>query len=77
MKCVIVCIALFAVLGLSNAEPVGDALVGKVQCVVDTMDRISNEFNCGPLWQDIQTKMLNNINKLFLCLKLHGFGLQK
>lgn len=78
MKCVIVCIALFTVLGLSNGvEPVGNALVGKVQCVVDTMDRISNEFNCDALWQDIQHKMLKNINNLFLCLKLHGFGLQK
>lgn len=78
MKCVILCVVLFAILSISSAtKPTQNALIEKVQCVVDTMDGIAKEFECDTLWQDIQEKMLKNINNLFLCLKSKGFALQR
>lgn len=78
MKCAILCFALFAIVSTSTAAwSTENALIEKVKCVVGTMDKLSSEFKIDPLWQDIQAKMLKNINNLFLCLKLSGFSLQR
>lgn len=54
-----------------------NAIVEKVQCVTDTMDAIAKEHDIDNLWQDIQQKLLKNINTLFGCLKYNGFKLQR
>lgn len=78
MKCVILCVVLLAYVSISSAEePTENALIGKVHCVVDTMNGIAGEFHVTNLWEDIQEKMLKNINNLFLCLKSKGFWLQR
>lgn len=85
MKCAIFWVVLFAIVSLSTAgKPAekallgsNNALVGKVQCVVDTMDKIADEFQCDAMWKDIQEKIIKYINNLFLCLKSKGFQLQR
>lgn len=53
-----------------------NALVDKVQCVVDVMDKLSNEKQFEPLWKDVQEKLLKNTNNVFKCLQYTGFIMQ-
>lgn len=78
MKCVIFCVVLFTIVSVSGAtKPTQNALIEKMQCVVDTMDNLADEYNTQAMWQDIQEKMIKNINNLFQCLKSKGFALQR
>lgn len=55
----------------------GNAIVEKVQCVTDNMDVIAKDYDIEHLWQDVQQKLVKNINTLFGCLKFSGFQMQR
>lgn len=67
----------FAVLVCTSQVQGENAIVNKVQCVTDNMDVIAKDYDIDHLWQDVQQKLLKNINTLFGCLRYSGFQLQR
>lgn len=51
-------------------------IAAKVQCVTDTIDGVVNEYQCQPVWRDVEQQLQNSIGNLFLCLKYRGFQVQ-
>lgn len=76
IRCIIFLIACTVLVSSTKTQD-QNALVDKVQCVTDNMDVIASEFDIDDLWQDVQQKLLKNINTLFGCLKNTGFTLQR
>lgn len=73
----VVLICFLAITSFTVEAKSSNALIGKMECVVDTMDALGAEYKCEHLWQDIQATMLKNINNLFVCLQYSGFKLQR
>ncbi|XP_031635192.1 uncharacterized protein LOC116348352 [Contarinia nasturtii] len=51
-------------------------IAAKVQCVTDTIDGVVNEYQCQPVWRNVEQQLQTSIGNLFLCLKYQGFQVQ-
>lgn len=61
---------------LNYGQASRSGIAEKVLCVTDTIDRVVTEYQCKPVWQNIEQKLKNSIGNLFLCLKYEGFQVQ-